>query len=71
MPYLGVSQRPVVAKRLQGSRTDTKLLADILTSNTSFEIITNSFIAYTVFIVGNPVCLQSKANTSIGQWLYY
>ena len=30
MPYLGVSQRPVVAKRLQGSRTDTKLLADIL-----------------------------------------
>lgn len=81
MPYLGVSQRPVVAKRLQGSRTDTKLLADILivhpaaepsflslprisftrsekwlnfptiSSNTSFEIITNSFIAYTVLLL--------------------
>ena len=30
MPYLGVSQRPVVAERLQGAGADAQLLADIL-----------------------------------------
>mgnify|MGYP006875987910 CR=1 FL=1 len=34
---LGVSQRPVVAERLQGARTDAQLLADILVVHPTAE----------------------------------
>ena len=82
MSYLGVSQRPVVAERLQGAGADAQLLADILvvhpadnrlslptiSSYFSFEIIT-TFIFYLVFVVNNPFRLQSKACVCIKQWL--
>ena len=38
MPYLGVSQRTVVAKRLQGTGTDAQLLADFLIVHSAVEL---------------------------------
>ena len=49
-----------LSPRISFTRSEKRLNFPTISSNTSFEIITNSFIAYTVFIVGNPVCLQVK-----------
>ena len=65
MPNLGVSQRPVVAERLQGAGADAQLLADILIVHPTAE----PFIFYLVFVVNNPFRLQSKACVCIKQWL--
>ena len=37
VPYLRVSQRAVIAERLQGSRTDAQLLADLLVVHPTAE----------------------------------
>ena len=38
MPDLGVSQRPVVAERLQGAGADAQLLADVLIVHPTAEL---------------------------------
>ena len=83
MPDLRVSQRTVVAERLQGAWTDTQLLADLLVVHPTAEPFpfplaedfiypvgqAVAFISYTDFSVNNPFCLQSKSVVRMEQWI--